>query len=50
MDIEVIEKIATTERSRGTRSAPRRNGVETAKLSGPQTPQRIMKEPTSSRS
>ena len=35
MDIEVIEKIATTEKSRRTRSAPRRKGVETAKISGP---------------
>ena len=50
MDIEAIEKIATSERSRGTRSAPRRKGVEAAKISGPRPPQRIMKKPTSSRS
>ena len=49
-DLEVIEKIATNERSRGTRSAPRRQGVEAAKISGPRPPQRIMKKPTSSRS
>ena len=49
-DIEVIEKIATTERSRGTRSARRRKGVGAAKISGPRPPQRIMKKPTSSRS
>ena len=29
-----MEKIDTTERSRGTRSAPRRKGVEAAKISG----------------
>ena len=50
MDIEAIEKIAISERSRGTRSAPRRKGVEAAKISGPRPPQRIMKRPTSSRS
>ena len=49
-DIEVIEKIATTERSRVTRSAPRRKRVEAAKISGPRPPQRIMKKPISSRS
>ena len=50
MDIEVIGKIANTERSRGTRSAPRRKGVEVAKISGPRPPEKIMKKPTSSRS
>ena len=35
MDIEAIEKITTSERSRGTRSAPRRKGVEAATISGP---------------
>ena len=50
MDIEVIGKIANTERSRGTRSAPRRKGMEAAKISGPRPPERIMKKPTSSRS
>ena len=50
LDIEVIEKIPTRERSRGTRLAPRRKGVEAAKISGPQPPERIMKKPTSSRS
>ena len=50
IDIEGTEKIATTERSRGTRSAPRRKGVEAAKISGPRPPRRIMKKPTSSRS
>ena len=49
-DIEVIEKIAMRERSRGTGSAPRRKGVEAARISGPRPPQRIMKKPTSSRS
>ena len=43
-DIEVIEEIATSKRSRGTRSAPRRKGVEAAKISGPRPPQRIMKK------
>ena len=43
------KKIATTETSRGTRSAPRRKGVEAAKISGPRPPRRIMKKPTSSR-
>ena len=50
MDIEVIGKIANTERSRRTRSAPRRKGMETAKIPGPRPPKRIMKQPTSSRS
>ena len=50
MDIEVIGKIANTERSRRTRSAPRRKGVEAAKISGPRPPERIRKKPTSSRS
>ena len=50
MVIEVIEKIANTERSRRTRSAPRRKGVKGAKISGPRPPERIMKKPTSSRS
>ena len=49
MDIEVIGKIADTERSRRTRSAPLRKGVEAAKISGPQPPERIRKKPTSSR-
>ena len=35
MDIEVIGKIGNTERSRRTRSAPRRKGVEAAKISSP---------------
>ena len=47
MNIEVIRKIANTERSRGTRSAPRRKGVEAAKISEPRPPERIMKKPTS---
>ena len=50
MDIEVIGKIANTEMSRGTRSAPRRKGVEAAKISGLRPPGRIRKKPTSSRS
>ena len=50
MDIEVIGKIANIESSRRTRSAPRRKGVEAAKISGPRPPERIMKKPTSSRS
>ena len=50
MDIEVIGKIANTERSRRTRSAPRRKGIEAAKISGPRPPERIMKNPTSSHS
>ena len=33
----------------GTRSAPRRKGMEAAKISGPRPPARIMKKPTSSR-
>ena len=48
MDIEVIGKIANTERSRRTRSAPRRKGVEADKISRPRPPERIMKKPTSS--
>ena len=50
MDIEVIRKIANTERARRTRSAPRRKGMEAAKVSGRQPPERIKKKPTSSRS
>ena len=50
MDIEVIGKIANTKRSGGARSAPRRKGVEAAKISGPRPPERIRKKPTSSRS
>ena len=50
MDIEVIGKITYTERSRGTRSAPRRKGVEAAKISGQRPTERIMRKPTSSRS
>ena len=50
MDIEVIGKIANTERSGRTRSAPWRKGVEAAKISGMRPPKRIMKKPTSSRS
>ena len=46
-DIEVIGKIANTERSEGTRSEPRRKGVEAAKISGSRPPERIMKKPTS---
>ena len=49
MDIGVIGKSANTERSRGTRSAPLRKGVEAAKFSGPRPPEGIMKKPTSSR-
>ena len=50
MDIEVIGQIANTERSKVTRSAPRRKGVEAVKISGPRPPERIMKKPTYSRS
>ena len=50
INIEVIGTIANTERSRGTRSAPRRKGVGAAKISGLRPPERIMKKPTSSRS
>ena len=50
MDIEVIGKMANTERSGGTRSAPRRKEVEAAKISGPRPPERIKKKPTSLRS
>ena len=50
MDIEVMGKIANTERSRRTRSAPRRKGVEAAKISGQRPPETIRKKPTSSRS
>ena len=49
MDIEVIGKIANTERSKRTQSAPQRKGGEAAKISGPRPPERIMKKPTSSR-
>ena len=45
MDIEVIGKIATTERSRKTWSAPRRKGVKAAQISGPRPPERISKKP-----
>ena len=48
--MEVIGKIANTKRSRGKPSAPRRKGVEAAKISGPRPAERIMKKPTSSRS
>ena len=47
---EVIGKIRNTERSRRTRSAPRRKRVEAAITSRPQPPERIRKKPTSSRS
>ena len=50
MDIEVVGKIANTERSSRTRSAPRRRAVEAAKISGPRPPERIMKKPSSLRS
>ena len=50
MDIEVIGKIANTESSRRTQSAPRRKGVEAAKISGPRRPEKIMRKPTSLRS
>ena len=50
MDIEVIEKIANTERSRRTRSSPRRKGVEAAEISGQRPDEEIMRKPTSSRS
>ena len=49
MEIEVIGRIANTETSRRTRLAPPRKGVEAAKISGPRSPERIMKKPTSSR-
>ena len=49
MHIEVIGKIAITERSRGTQSATRRKGVEAAKVSGPRPSERIKRKPTSSR-
>ena len=49
MDIEVIGKIPNTEGSRRTLSAPRRKGMEAAKVSGPQPSERIKKKPTSSR-
>ena len=43
MDTKVIGKIANTEKFRRTRSAPRRKGMEAAKISGPQPSEKIMK-------
>ena len=47
MDIEVIGKITNTERSRRTRSAPRRKGMEAAKIR--KVPRRIGNPPLSFR-